>query len=50
MKRFKEYDIEQSTAGKIAFEKTGGRRVPVILVGDRRMNGFTESGFELLYR
>ncbi|MCW8889119.1 MAG: DUF4124 domain-containing protein [Sedimenticola sp.] len=47
---FKEYDIEKSAAARKAYDKLGGRGVPVILVGSSRMNGFSEEGFMKLYR
>ncbi|MCW8945176.1 MAG: DUF4124 domain-containing protein [Sedimenticola sp.] len=46
---FTEYDIEKSAAAKKAYDKLGGRGVPVILVGQSRMNGFSEQGFMKLY-
>lgn len=47
---YEEIDVEKSSQGKAAFKKLGGKGVPIILVGDRRMNGFSEAGFEKLYR
>lgn len=38
---FKEYDIEKNTNAKRKFKKLGGRGVPLILVGDQRMSGFS---------
>ncbi|MCW8882714.1 MAG: DUF4124 domain-containing protein [Sedimenticola sp.] len=46
---FTEYDIEKSTAAKRAYDKLGGRGVPVILIDKSRMNGFSEQGFLKLY-
>lgn len=46
---FTEYDIEKSLTAKKAYDKLGGRGVPVILVGKSRMNGFSERGFMKLY-
>ena len=46
---YTEYDVEKSAKGKREFKKLGGRGVPVILVGDRRMNGFSIESFEKLY-
>ena len=43
-----EHDVEKSVAGKAAFQRLGATGVPVILVGDRRMNGFSVAGFEKL--
>jgi len=46
---YREYDIETSSKGKRDFARLGGRGVPIILVGDKRMNGFSEQRFEALY-
>lgn len=48
--KYTEYDVEKSGEGKSSFRKLGGKGVPVILVGNRRMNGFSIDGFEKLYR
>lgn len=47
---FTEYDIEKSNRGKSLYRKLGATGVPVILVGNKRMNGFTQAGFQRLYR
>ncbi len=47
---FTEYDIEKDSKGKRQYKKLGARGVPVILVGKKRMNGFSERGFERLYK
>jgi glutaredoxin len=47
---FREYDIENSSRGKRLYEQLGATGVPVILVGKKRMNGFSEAGFERLIR
>lgn len=47
---FEEFDIERDSRGKSDFRRLGGRAVPVILVGEQRMNGFDVSRFEQLYR
>ncbi|MES9818337.1 MAG: glutaredoxin domain-containing protein [Candidatus Thiodiazotropha sp.] len=47
---FVEYDVETSRKGKRDFKKMGGRGVPVILVGKRRLNGFSEAGFSEIYQ
>lgn len=47
---FREYDIETSRTGKRLYEQLGANGVPVILVGKKRMNGFSEAGFERLVR
>lgn len=46
---FVEYDIEKSSKGKRDFKKLGGRGVPIILVGGKRLNGFSQGTFEKLY-
>lgn len=46
---FSEYDIEKSEKGKREFKKLAGKGVPVILVGKKRMNGFSVGKFEQMY-
>ena len=46
---FTEYDIEKNNAARKRYDKLGGKGVPVILAGNKRMNGFSESGFEKIY-
>ena len=46
---FTEYDIDTSAKGKKDFEKLGGKGVPIILVGNQRMNGFSPANFDALY-
>lgn len=38
---FTELDVEKSETGKVEFRRLDGKGVPIILVGDRRMNGFS---------
>lgn len=38
---FTEHDVEKSETGKTEFRRLGGTGVPIILVGDSRMNGFS---------
>lgn len=45
---FTEYDIEHDARAKQAFDAMGGGGVPVIVVGQQRMNGFNEAGLERL--
>lgn len=45
-----EYDVETNEKGKQDFRELGGRGVPVILVGNKRLNGFSASSFEKIYR
>ena len=48
--RFTEYDIEKNSKAKRQYNKMGAKGVPVILVGSKRMNGFSEKGFERIYK
>lgn len=43
-----EHDVEKSAAAKAEFKRLGGRAVPLIVVGREKMDGFSETGFELL--
>ena len=47
--RYTEYDIEKSTKGARDYKKLKGRGVPVILIGDQRMNGFSAEAFDRIY-
>ena len=38
--RFTEYDVERSRRAWSAFQRAGGRSVPLILVGEHRLAGF----------
>ena len=38
---YKEYDVDKSSKGKRDYKKLNGKGVPIILVGDQRMNGFS---------
>lgn len=44
------YDIEKSRTGKMDFKRLRGKSVPIIIVGDKRMNGFTAARFDQLYK
>ncbi len=46
---FKEYDIEKSKKAAKAYRKLKGRGVPLILVGKKRMSGFSAQRFDSLY-
>jgi len=46
---FTDYDIEKDAAAKTRYDALGGRGVPVILVGNKRMNGFSIDGFLNIY-
>ncbi|MGB5728986.1 MAG: glutaredoxin family protein, partial [Thiogranum sp.] len=39
---FTEYDVENSNKGQRDYKKLGGSGVPIILVGEQRLNGFSE--------
>jgi glutaredoxin len=47
---YQEYDVEKSLKGKRDFKRLQGKGVPIILVGDHRMNGFSPAGFEAIYQ
>ena len=38
---YKEYDVDESSKGRRDYKKLNGKGVPIILVGDQRMNGFS---------
>jgi glutaredoxin len=46
---YSEYDVEKDAAAEREFKRLGGHGVPLILVGDARLSGFSEGGFEQLY-
>ncbi len=46
---FSEYDIEKNARAKRSYDALGGKGVPVIIVGKKRMNGFSIPGFEKIY-
>jgi glutaredoxin len=43
---FEDIDVERSAQGKSEFRSLGGRGVPVILVGDQRMDGYRQETLE----
>lgn len=47
---FKEYDVENSSRGRADYRKLNGRGVPIILVGEQRMNGYSEGSLASLLR
>lgn len=47
---FIEYDIEKNSTAKKDYDALGGRGVPVIVMGKKRMNGFSQEGFERFYQ
>jgi len=46
--RFTEYDVENDMARQREFYARGGRGVPMIIIGDKSMQGFSPEGFERL--
>ena len=46
---FTEYDVENSRKGRRDYRALGGSSVPIILVGNRRLNGFSPAHFEQVY-
>jgi glutaredoxin len=46
---FTEHDIDKSASAKRDFKQLGGRGVPLILVGDNKLYGFSQSSFNRLY-
>jgi glutaredoxin len=47
---FIELDVGRSPKARKALARLGARGVPTILVGDRRLDGFSERAFLALYR
>ena len=47
---FTEIDVEKSEAGNREYKSYGGKGVPLIVVGDKTMRGFSPQGFEKLRR
>lgn len=45
-----EHDIEKDAEARRAYQAFGGRGIPVIFVGQRRLNGFSVAGFNKIYR
>ena len=46
---YKEYDVEKSRKGMRDYKKLKAKGVTVILIGQRRLNGFSESSFKSIY-
>lgn len=44
------YDVEKTRVGKMDFRLLRGKSVPIIIVGNKRMNGFSVTRFESLYQ
>lgn len=47
---FQEYDVEKTKRGKRDFKKLNGRGVPIIMVGQQRMNGFSPSRMQQMLK
>jgi glutaredoxin len=47
---FRELDVEKNRMARREMERMNARGLPVILVGGKRMNGFSEKRFMELYR
>lgn len=47
---FTDLDVETNATAKAQFNALGGGGVPVILVGNMRINGFNETTFEEFYK
>jgi glutaredoxin len=46
---FRERDVEKDPAARREYDRLGGSGLPLILVGDQRLRGFSEEGFRRLY-
>lgn len=46
--RYQEIDVENSAAGRAAYERLGGRGVPLIMVGEKRVDGFSAQALDAL--
>ena len=46
---YTDYDIENSRKGRTGYKRLKGTGVPIIIVGDERMNGFSKGSFEKIY-
>ncbi|HEX5636349.1 MAG TPA: glutaredoxin domain-containing protein [Gammaproteobacteria bacterium] len=44
------YDVEKSPTGRVDFKSLRGKSVPILIVGNKRMNGFTAETFDKLYQ
>ncbi len=47
---YSELDVGRSTKARKALERLGARGVPTILIGDQRLDGFSERAFLALYQ
>ena len=48
--KYTDHDVENSSKGKRDYKRLKGRGVPIILVGDNRLNGFSQSKLESIYK
>ncbi len=46
---FRERDVDKDPAARAEYERLGGSGLPLILVGGKRLNGFSEASFRSLY-
>jgi glutaredoxin len=46
---FRERDVDKDPAARREYERLGGTGLPLILVGDQRLSGFSEDEFRRLY-
>ncbi len=46
---FSEYDIEKTERGRKDYARLNGTGIPIILVGKKRMNGFSPGRFKRMY-
>ncbi len=47
---FREYDIESSSSAHRRFKQLGGNGVPLIVIGKKKISGFSVARFESLYQ
>lgn len=47
---FSEYDVETSDAGRQEYKRLAGKGVPIILVGNQKMNGFNPPQLEKMLK
>ena len=47
---FREYDVERNEAGRREYKRLNGKGVPIILVGDQRMDGFSRQKLEAMLK
>ena len=48
--RFQELDVQQNLRAQRMLEKMGARSVPVIMIGDKRVDGFDRERLERLLK